>query len=356
MDSGILDDGELLRSVDGSDMLRLLEGAPGMLSSAFRAAADQGVEPPSLDLYESIVVAGVGGSAICGDLLSDWLSPRTGREILVSRSYRLPSHVKKGSLLIAISYSGNTFETLMQVEEAVKRGLTIYAVTSGGELEDRCVRRGIPLLRVEGGMPPRYALPAVFGSVAYLMCEGGLAGASEVEGAAERMRILNGRVGFKASMDVNPSKRLAARLVDRAVSIYALDRMGSVARRFKCQLNENSKMEARFDLIPELCHNEVEAWEGLKEMDGRAVVLVRDPFEDEVEKNIIGALRRLLHELGVTSLYEVDGEGSSPLEAIWTAIYLLDYTSYYLAILRGVDPEPVKGIARFKEILKAGES
>ncbi|MGC8848971.1 MAG: bifunctional phosphoglucose/phosphomannose isomerase [Candidatus Bathyarchaeia archaeon] len=350
---GILDDEELLRSVDGSNMLRLLEGASEMLLSAFKAAMDQGVEPPNLELYESIVVAGVGGSAICGDLLSDWLSNRTGKRILVSRSYRLPSHVRKGDLLIAISYSGNTFETLMQVDEAVDRDLEVYAVTSGGELEDRCVKRGIPLLRISGGMPPRYALPAVFGSAAYLMCQGGLAEPSEVERAAMGMRILNEKVGFKASMDANPSKRLAIQLVDRSISIYALDRLGSVARRFKCQLNENSKMEARFDLIPELCHNEVEAWKGLRGVDGRAVVLVRDPFESEVEKKIIEALRQLLHELGVTSIYEVNGEGSSILEAIWTAIYLLDYTSYYLAILRGVDPEPVKGIARFKEILKA---
>jgi glucose/mannose-6-phosphate isomerase len=352
VDSGILDDANLLRGVDRSGMLGLLEEAPEMMLSAFNAAAGQGVEPPSFDLYKSIVVGGLGGSAICGDLLSDWLSPRTDREILVNRSYRLPGHVGDRDLLIAISYSGNTFETLMQVDEAVGRGLAVYAVTSGGMLEDRCARLKIPLLKVKGGMPPRYALPAIFGSIAYLICGGGLAEASEVERAAEKMRIFNGRIGFSTPMDDNPSKRLAAQLMDRSVSIYALERLGSVARRFKCQLNENSKVEAHFDLIPELCHNEVEAWEGLRGLDGRAVALIRDPFEDDVEKKIIEALKQLLHELGVQALYEVWGEGSSVLEALWTAIYLLDYTSYYLAVLRGVDPEPVKGIARFKEILK----
>ncbi|MEM2123462.1 MAG: bifunctional phosphoglucose/phosphomannose isomerase [Candidatus Bathyarchaeia archaeon] len=352
MDAGILDDVGLIRGVDRSGMLRLLEGAPDMILSAFRAAGCQGVEPPGFDLYESLVIAGLGGSAICGDLLSDWLSPRMDKRILVNRSYRLPSHVKDRDLLIAVSYSGNTYETLMQVDEALGRGLAVYAVTSGGELMDKCRRMGIPLLKVDGGMPPRYALPAIFGSIAYLVCGGGLAEASEVEGAAGRLRILNGRVGYKAPLDSNPSKRLAVQLMDSSVSVYALDRLGSVARRFKCQLNENSKVEARFDLIPELCHNEVEAWEALNGLTGRAVVLVRDPFEDDVEKEIIEALRRLLHEFGVQALYEVYGEGSSILEALWTSIYLLDYVSYYLAVLRGVDPEAIKGIVRFKEILK----
>lgn len=347
----VLNDINLLREADRSDMLGLLESAPEMILSTFNAAAEQGVEPPNFDIYESIVIAGLGGSAICGNLIFDWLSPRTNKRIQVNRSYRLPNYIKKRDLLIVISYSGNTFETLMQADDAIARGLTIYAVTSGGKLEEKCIESGIPLLKVDKGMPPRYALPAIFGAIAYLICEGGLAEASEIEKTVEELRKLRDKIGFKASLEVNPSKKLAVNLMDRSISIYALDRLESVARRFKCQLNENSKMESRFDLIPELCHNEVEAWEKQKELDSRAVVLIRDPFENSVEKRLIEALKRLLNELGVAGLYEVSGEGASTLEAIWTAIYLLDYTSYYLAALRRVNPESIQSINRFKQIL-----
>lgn len=346
-----LDDMDLLRKVDKSNMLSLLESAPEMILSAFNAAADRGVEPPNFDLYESITVVGLGGSAICGNLISDWLFSRVNKRIQVNRSYRLPSHIEKEDLLIIISYSGNTFETLMQANEAIARGLTVYAITSGGKLEEKCIKSGIPLLKVNGGMPPRYALPAIFGSIAYLICEGKLAESSEIKGTVRQLRKLRDRIRFEAPIDINPSKKLATNLMDKSIAIYALDRLESVARRFKCQLNENSKMESRFDLIPELCHNEVEAWERRRGLDSRAVVLIRDPFEDNVEKRLIEALKKLLEELGITCLQEVNGEGASTLEAIWTAIYLLDYTSYYLAILQGVDPESIQGISRFKQIL-----
>jgi glucose/mannose-6-phosphate isomerase len=355
-DLNVLDRLETVKRLDRFDMLGKLKEAPRYIPDALTRLSQIELKAYGLK-YDSVVIGGLGGSAIGGDVLRDWLSSEIDVPIVVNRGYGLPAFVGERTLLVAVSYSGNTFETLNQFDEALKRRCAVYAVTSGGELEKKCLSYDVPLLKVPAGLPPRIALPYLFASLAYVMwLEDLITGLTELRKASQAMEKLDGRIGFHVPSESNPCKRLALSLKGKVPVILGLDRFSSVARRFKTQLNENCKVQARYELIPELCHNEVESFKptGLTQtsMDSEsAYLLMRSKVESEVESTAFETLKETLKRMGIKDVYEIWGVGGV-LESILTTIYTVDYLTYYMAILREVDPTPVEIIEAFKASFK----
>jgi glucose/mannose-6-phosphate isomerase len=333
-------------------MLSILRHVPEDLQEAIKSLSQHMIRTSSNTVPERVVIAGVGGSSIAGDVVSNWLLDEAPIPIVVNRGLHLPRFVDEKTLVIAISYSGDTNETLGQFNEARSRGSMLHVVTSGGRLEKVACEYGIDIARVRLGMPPRTAFPQILVAISAILLEYGvIQDLSEVKSAAEYLKKVGQTVDFAEETDNNPAKMMALRLVDKFPIIYSLERMSSVARRFKNQLNENSKVHSKFDTVPEICHNEVESWPDLASGFWRSncsLIFIGDDGQDEREARIMRETANLLRRFRIGDFLEIVGTGSNRLSRLLSAIYICDYASFYLAIARGVDPTPIERISTLK--------
>ncbi len=329
---------ERIRKVDGAGMLAELLRFPERCEEALSLRPRVGRKR-----VKGVVLAGMGGSAIAGDLLRDWLDPPFPLE--VCRGYHLPRWAGRGTLVMAVSYSGNTEETLSCLSEALERGAEVVGISSGGRLRERCLEEGIPHVQVPGGMPPRVALPFLFFSSLNVLRAKGMVRVEreEVEEALRRLRELRRRIS--PGIRGNPAEEAAERLRGTLPFIYAPVELAGVALRLKTQLNENSKVPAKVELLPELCHNEIVA---LRSLPGPVSFLLLRGEEDRRAEVRVDFLKELLRGRVVV---ELRGEGRGRLSRLLTLVYLGDFLSFYLAVRRGVDPTPVPEIEELKRRL-----
>ena len=351
MKSAVLDDIEKIKAVDKSKMINFSLDSAKLYRESAKLAEKIQVNYPKPN---SIIVAGMGGSGIGGDLLKDWARNRTTVPIEVNREYQLPAYAGKRTLVLITSYSGDTEESLGAFLDALKRKCMIYCVSSGGALLENAERLKVPYLRVPGGMPPRAALPYLFVPLLKCMEKMGLvSGASEE--LSEALQLLE-----KISKDNSPekpakenfSKTLALNIGQTAPVVYGFGFYRSVAQRFKQQFNENSKVPAKWEAFSELNHNEIVGWERAGEL-GKcfSAIFIRDKEEPTEIHSRIEITKELVGKAGL-ELFEVPAQGKSPLAKILSTICIGDFTSIYLALLHSVDPTPVKTINYLKDTLK----
>jgi glucose/mannose-6-phosphate isomerase len=303
---------------------------------------------------DNIIVAGMGGSGIGGDLLKDWARNKTDVPIEVNREYQLPAYAGKRTLVLITSYSGDTEESLGAFLDALKRKCMIFCVSSGGALLENSERLKVPYLRVPGGMPPRAALPYLFVPLLLGAEKMGLvSGVSEElsEAVALLEKISKDNSPQKPAKE-NLSKTLAVGIGQTAPVVYGFGFYRSVAQRFKTQFNENSKIPAKWEVFSELNHNEIVGWERAGEL-GKcfSAIFIRDNEEPTEIRSRIEITKELVGKAGVR-LFEVQAQGKSPLAKMLSTICIGDFTSIYLALLHGVDPTPVKTINYLKDTLK----
>jgi glucose/mannose-6-phosphate isomerase len=340
-----LDDSAAASALDPAGMLQTVLSFPDMLETARRIALDAHLMLP--EPFRNVVVSGLGGSAIGGDLARGLLSGSLHVPMAVNRDYGVPAFVGEGTLFIASSYSGNTEETLAATEEAQKRGATIVAITSGGRLREVAHEGGHPTVLVPGGYQPRAALAFSLVPVLVILGRLGLTsiGENAFDEAVEVARSLASRHGPGVPAEKNPAKQLAQHLYGKLPVIYGSEGYrGIVALRWKGQINENAKAPAASNVFPELNHNEILSWEGPPaQLAGFYAVLLRDPKESrpiatrvELTKTVIGK-----HAAGITELW---CEGSSDLAKLCSLVYMADFVSVYLAYLYGVDPSSIDAI------------
>jgi len=346
-----LDDVSTYERLDPSGMAAAIESFPEQCSQAVRTAREAPALPGMDDITE-IVVLGMGGSAIGGDLLKELLENALRMPVTVHRGYCPRGYYSSRTLVFAVSYSGNTEETLTALDQLIYLGCRIVAVTSGGVLLQKAQGYGWPLIQVPQGLQPRAALPWLSLPMAVM-----LEGSGALQGFArtleDAIRTLKGRKekwGRLQPAKSNFAKQLALRLHGKIPVIYGMEGPLSVAAyRWKCQINENSKQPAFWHVLPEMNHNEIVGWEALGELSRRMeVVFLLDEEENP----------RLVHRMNITSELirdEVGGvsfihvSGASRTEKLLSAILLGDFVSLYLALLNGRDPTPVERIARLKQ-------
>ncbi|MCL5318832.1 MAG: SIS domain-containing protein, partial [Thaumarchaeota archaeon] len=219
------------------------------------------VETPDIAQISQVIYVGMGGSAASGDLLRDWLTPVINIPFTVVKDYTLPRTAGKNTLVIAVSCSGDTEETLSTAHQAYERGCRIAAVSSGGSLEQFCRKNSIPFTKTKKLSVPRSSLPNLFSATARMAKETGLVKtvANQIPASVSTVKQLYREVRA-ANSTGNPAKELAVKIADTLPMIYCSALNEGAANRFRASLNENAKIQAHVAVIPELCHNEVEGW------------------------------------------------------------------------------------------------
>jgi glucose/mannose-6-phosphate isomerase len=348
----MLDDPAATAGVDAQHMLATIGRTGDMLVAGWQAAG--GIAVP-LEAPAAVVVCGLGGSAIGGDLLAALLAPSSPAPVICVRDDALPAFVGPRTLVLACSYSGDTAETLAAYEAARQAGARIVVVTSGGRLASLARDDGGGLALVPSGMQPRAALPLLIAPMLRVAGNCGLTAIDEhqIRAAAGHLTDLAARWGpGKPAVD-NPAKALAIGLQGTIPIVYAsTPRLAPAARRWKTQLNENSKVLAATDVFPELLHNEIVGWESVRGGEPALhVAVLREPGEDLQARRRIEAARA--HGLArARAITDVWARGDAFLDRILSLVLFGDLVSAYLAILSGIDPTPVEPIARIKAALR----
>jgi glucose/mannose-6-phosphate isomerase len=346
-----LDDPDKVRQIDRGDMLSFCVDAPRHYEEAAKLVKKLSMEYPK---PQTIVAAGMGGSAIGGELLKDWTRGRIAVPVEVCREYSLPAYADGNTLVFVVSYSGETEESLSVFLDAVKRKCMTVCVSSGGTLQEFAEKLNVPHLRVPGGMAPRATLPYMFMPMLVLLSKMGVVSDVDHE-ISETIKTLrqaaNANRPDKPLID-NVAKTLASNICGTIPVVYGFGFYRSVAQRLKTQFNENSKVPAKWESFPELNHNEIVGWEAVRELAKCfSVTLIRDMDEPEPIRQRIEATKEIVRKQLVKT-YEIEAQGTCALARMASVICIGDFTSVYLAVLRGIDPTPVRTISLLKEKIK----
>jgi len=333
-------------------MRGLIESFPSQFKAAANLARE--IRLPRTGAPSSIIVAGLGGSAIGGDLIRSVLGDSLRLPFIVSRDYRLPPFTAPNSILIACSYSGDTEETLSAYDEALRLGCTIVCIASGGLLAKRARQDGKPVVMIPAGMPPRAALG--YSSLALLGTMRGLELVPDMkEAIAESEALLAdlaGRYRAEVPSDRNPAKAIAVSLWGKIAAIYGgSGLLDSAAARWRAQIEENAKNLATHHVLPEMNHNEILGWEQpAAALHQVGVVFLRDKGDHPKVQRRFDLSREIVSK-GAGVVHEVWSEGESRLARAFSVTYLGDFVSLYLAFLNGVDPTRIDAIDLLKHEL-----
>ncbi len=350
-----LDDLNRFRELDAADMLGQIDRLPEQLAQAWQQG--QSLPLPDWRGIERVVICGMGGSAIGGDLLASYAAPLASAPLLVWRNYGLSGFATgTETLVVASSHSGNTEEVLSAFDEAVQRGVRLLAVSRGGALGSRAQAVGIPWWRFEHDGQPRAAVGFSFGLLLALLARLRLIPdpAAELEAAVREMRQQQSALTAHIPAVNNPAKRLAGQLVDRWVTVLGADHLAPVARRWRTQISEIAKAVGQCEELPEADHNLVAGVLNPASVVTRTKVVFLSGSGCHPRNCLrVEATRQVLMVEGFdTDVVEARGLGR--LTQQWTALHFGDYTAYYLAMAYGVDPTPVEAIDGLKGRLAGG--
>ena len=348
----ILDDPVKLKGIDKSGMLSKAYSLPDMLEEGWKLA--QGSALKDLEGFENIIISGMGGSAMGGDILRSAFGEGLKIPVFVNRSYDVPGFLSDKTLFIAVSYSGNTEETLSAFNKAVNMKCKLASISSGGKLEALSKDLGIPHLKVPSGFPPRAALGYILPSLLYVLAMTKLVDGIEESllESVKLLRILRDKYSINEAAKSNEVKQMARRILGKVPLIMScVETTSSAGFRWKTQLSENGKVTSLHIDFPELNHNDLVNISFLK--SGKHVfyaIILRDKFDSERMKKRIEITKSLVSgNLG--GFNEVWTQGNSKLARILSLIMYGDFLSVYLAVLQDIDPTPVSVIEQLKKEL-----
>jgi len=321
-DASVIESVERIRAADPDDMLGRIKDLPKQVRDAW-AIASKASLPPAYGDVRNVVVAGMGGSAIGGDLAAALLADELKVPMTVHRDYGLPAYVGRDSLVIASSYSGNTEETLSAFEDARKRGAKVLVLTTGGKIAELGRASNFPVVTFSYKAQPRAALGRLEERVH--------------EGAR-----------------TNDAKKLALELHGRIPFAYGAGVMGVMARRVKGQWNENAKNWSAFDVMSELNHNAVVGFPNPPIAREALVVLFLRSDRDNPRHKLRFEVTRELLDRAQIAHKTLQFRGQNVLSEVLQLVYFTDYVSFYLALLNGADPSQVKSIDYLKDRLAKG--
>lgn len=336
---------------DIEDMKSRVKALPRQMEESVGICASFTPSPGLLNKkFTSIVLCGMGGSAISGDVMSAYLSDECTLPVKVVRNYSLPAFVDENTLLIAVSYSGNTEETLFCLEEGKKRNAGLFCISSGGKVLDVCERSGLDHVPIPSGWPPRSALGYLIVPICCLLQKMGYC-ETTVEEMVDRAvpvleQVWSELVGASGDNFIKLNK-LVNGLSRGMLMVYAPPAISVVARRWMTQLNENSKVLAHWGVIPEMNHNELVGWgnDGLKNY--YKVVFLDYEFLLPRIKKRIQLTREIILGRGIQCVI-LHLPGKDVRDVLMAGIYMGDIFSLVLAEEREIDPSPVEVIEELK--------
>jgi glucose/mannose-6-phosphate isomerase len=345
-----LDHFAALQKLDPDGMLGHAAALPKQCQEAWTATQDLAL-PGDYQNANKVVIAGMGGSAIGGDLAAAVAAGTSTIPVLVHRDYALPAHVDAKTLVIASSYSGNTEETLAAFRAARERGCHLAAVTTGGELRRLAREWHAPLVSFDYVSQPRAALGYLFISMLGILRALDVLNdpTADLEEAMAALEDRKGLFAPESPLAQNPAKQLASRLFGKVPIVIAAGALVPVARRWKTQLNENGKSWAYFEALPEMDHNALSGIHFPPEAADRSRVLLLQQASLHPRNALrLDLTRQVLEGQGI-GCEQVLVPGGSELAQILSAVQLGDFASTYLALLYGADPTAIEDIVGLKE-------
>ncbi len=338
--------------IDRANMLGQVFGLPEQCRKAWEDALKYSL-PPDYREVRNVIILGMGGSAIGGDLVAALARYESPCPLHVCRDYRIPSWVGPGTLAIASSYSGNTEETLAAFHQALEAKALCVAVTTGGKLGALAREKGIPLWTITYTGEPRSAIGYSMLYLLRILEEAGLVGdkSAEVEKAVSLVEGLRERIRPEIPLEENPAKKLAQAIHGAIPVVYGPGFLSAVAKRWKGQFNENSKNWAFWEELPEAHHNAVVGYPNPAEGRDRLVVIILDSSLEHPRHEARLRITEEVLAMGKIPYHTVKVEGDTFLEQILWSIHFGDFVSYYLAILNGAEPSSVEVINYIKRRL-----
>ncbi len=342
-------------AIDSLDMWGATADLPEQVEAAVFAA--RGVRDlPRRERVENVVVLGMGGSGFAGNVLAATAAPFMPVPVTVVKGYEPPDCVGTSSLVFAVSFSGETEETLEAAAGAYEAGASLVVVAGGGALVSLAGEWGVPVVPVADGIPqPRAALGALAIPPLVLLESIGLfPGALQwVDQAVDQLRARRDELLRSGS----PAEELARRIGRTIPLVHSSQELGAAAAlRWKSQINENAKSPAFFNVYPELCHNELAGWGQNGDATRQLITLVnlRHDAEHPQVSRRFDLVADVMREV-VADIIEVRAAGEGDLAQLLDLAMIGDFVSLHLAGQEGIDPGPIPVLDELKAQLTAGE-
>jgi glucose/mannose-6-phosphate isomerase len=347
--TSLLEDLDALKRRDPGGMLEAIAAFPSQMRTAWQLSRELSL-PESYRAASSAAVLGMGGSAVCGDLVRAIFSDRLRIPLVSVRDYDLPAWVGPETFVIAVSHSGATEETISALGAALERRCQVAVITTGGPIGDVAAKVKLPRLAFPNESPPRAALGYTLLLLSGLLERAGFLALDdgEVEEAIHVAEAVSASCAPEMPTATNLAKQLAWSLLDRLPVVEGSGFMAAVARRWKTQINENSNSAAAAEELPEATHNTVVGYEQPETMrDHEYVVFLASDADAPRNRERARLSGDLLKASGIDH-QRVSFDGPSRLGQACAAISLGDYVSYYLALLYGVDPSKTESLTLVK--------
>ena len=328
-----------LEKIDTRGIFKIYDKWPKIAQESF----ESNPEPVSFENIEHIVFAGMGGSGAIGDVFSSILS-KTKIQINVVKGYLLPATVNSDTLVIVVSVSGNTAETLAILDSAHKLNCKIIVFSSGGKMIDFCIKNKIQYIRVTQYHSPRVSFVSYLYTMLKVLYTVFAIKEEDILESINELKKINSKINSSNLTSTNPAINLAEWITGIPIIYYPFG-LKSIAIRFKNSLQENSKMHAITEDVVEACHNGIVAWEGENNIKP---IILRGSHDYIKTKERFDILKVYFKEKNI-DFYEIYSNNESILSKIISLVYLLDYATIYFATLSKIDPSPVNSIDYFKK-------
>ncbi|MFP4458398.1 MAG: bifunctional phosphoglucose/phosphomannose isomerase [Candidatus Zixiibacteriota bacterium] len=351
----ILENPQKYRSIDPQEMYRSILKFPEQILEAIEIVRSSDVDDIDSKSIDNILLLGMGGSAIGGDLVRAFSESELKIPFMVNRTYDIPAFVGKNTLLLVSSYSGNTEETLSAMSQAIEKTNNIICISTNGKLEKICQDNGYPLVKLPKGFQPRAALGYSFTAVLLLLSELGFIRdrQNQLKEASKKLIKKFDHLKREVERKRNHAKAIAHVLHNKLPIIYTSSKVwNSVGLRIRGQIEENAKMLAYSNEFPEMNHNEIVGWNKIEFLKDRIVpIFIMDEDIHRKVKFRMNFTKEIFEKMGIESI-TIEDDSDTLIERIMSIIQIGDFISYYLAILNQVDPMPVRIIEHLKQQLE----
>jgi glucose/mannose-6-phosphate isomerase len=349
----MLDEINAISEIDKSDFSEKMANFPDQIRESKEIISNTSLDP--LYKIDNVIISGMGASAISGDIIENLLRDRSDIPIFINRRYDLPKWAHKNTLLISQSYSGNTEETLSSFKHGFQKRCKIIGISSGGKLEEYCKNREVPHIKIPENYPPRAATGYIlFASLLSLKKIGILKSDfdQEIEESISITEELRNHIKKDIVEEENIAKQLARKIYGSIPQVYGFNEYTPIAKRWCTQFNENSKIICKYDEVTECNHNDIVGWSADLDVSKKFSCII---FRDQENESIymskrLDFMKNLFLEVA-NNVIEINVKGKKRLPKMMYAMLLGDFVSFYLAILRKVDPTPIVAITELKEEL-----
>jgi glucose/mannose-6-phosphate isomerase len=349
----MLDDLKKISEIDRSNMLDTLCQLPNQIKEAIEIAKTMDME--NFIKIDNVIITGMGASGIAGNIVTRLFRDKIDIPIFVNKEYDLPKWVRKDTLAIFFSYSGNTEETLNAFKIASQKKCKIVSVSSGGKLQEFSERRGVNHIKIPSGFQPRVAIAYSLFPLIWILKRNGILKNNIESDIEETYIVIKDFINNNKKSVVeenNLSKQIARKIFNTLPQIYGWGFFHPIAKRWRQQLNENSKVVSREDVVSESNHNDIVGWSLNPEASKNfSCILFRDKDSESLNMSTRLNFMKNLFEGSTANVIEVHPKGKSRLAKMMYIMCLGDFLSCYLAILRNINPTPVDIIIELKQRL-----